>query len=112
MDNLIINYKYIIEDFNQTYENLNYLSKIFLAVAVGFIITLTGVVILLLINTITINLFQESAINNYAGIIILVLSLILGFTYFISMKNENNKNPFFIIKKLYSVMLNLILGFV
>lgn len=103
---LIINYKYIIQDFNKTYENINYSSKLFLAVAVGFIITLTGTTILLALNTISSTLFQESILNNYAGMIILLFSFMIGFIYFISMQTDD-KNPFIIIKKLYSILFKL-----
>ncbi len=105
---LIINYKYIIDGYNQLYENLSNFSKIFLSIAVGFIITLTSIILLLVVNSFSIIFFNSNFLNNSdIGIIFLVLSLFLGFLYFIKLKIPSSRNPFYIIKKLYFILMGL-----
>ena len=105
---LMINYKYLISEYSKVYENLSYLSKASLAMFLGFIITFTGTIILFICNTVSIVLFERNVINNYAGLIVLFLSLFVGFVFFSSM-NPNKKNPFSIIKKLYLTLFQFIL---
>lgn len=104
---LIMNYKYIIQDYNPIYERLSYISKFFLGISVGFIVTLAAVTIFLSINTILSLFLKNSLIDSHSGIYILILSLAVGFLYFISMKVDK-KNPFFIIKRLYRIILSLV----
>lgn len=110
---IILNYKYVINTYNKTYEGLSYLTKIVLALSVGFIISFTSLVLLVISNTISNLFFNYDLIGNiWIGVIYLISSLIIGFSYFGRLRMiRDQSNPFYDIKEFFSFLVGLIFIF-
>ena len=112
---LIINYKYLLKNYNKNYDSLSTPSKSFLWLVLGLILTFTTFLVFIFLQAVIDMYFKYALIDKpYGFLSYLLFSIGCGVHYFGNLRMSHKNKPFFDIAHFFSfsVLLTLISFFV